>query len=238
MKHILLFTLFVFSFACYSQKNITNQNLFWGRMMFKYSGFNNWGFRQEVEDRVFVSPFRQHHLLIRSHLSKKLDENWSGALGFTYFIQSLPNNPYVKNYTNNIELRPQFELVYKSRIKESKFYFQHRNWFEFRYFQQNDNSFSYGNLRYRYLFDLNYEITQKCKLKVFNEIFLNVGKNIVYNVFDHNRFGFGFDYKFNEKWSTELLYLNWFQQESSGINFYNRNIIRWTVLVNLKKKES
>lgn len=238
MRFKLLLILFALSFSNYAQKNITNQELFWGRMMFRYSGFNHWGFRQEVEDRVFVSPFRQHHLLIRSHVSKKIDENWSAALGFTYFVQSLPNNPYIKNYTNNIELRPQVELVYKCRIKESKFYFQHRNWFEFRYFQQNDNSFKYGNLRYRYLFEMNYEISEKWKLKVFDEIFLNVGKNIVYNVFDHNRIGLGFDYKFNEKLSTELLYLNWFQQESNGVNFYNRDIIRGTVFINLKKSKS
>lgn len=237
MKYKSLLLFIVVSFSIYSQKKITNQELFWGRVMLKYSGFNHWNFRQEIEDRVFVTPFRHHHLLIRSHVSKKFDENWSTAIGFTYFIQSLPNNPYIKNYTNNIELRPQFEFVYTSRIKESNFYFQHRNWFEFRYFQQNDKTYKYENLRYRYLFELKYEISDKWKLKTCNEIFLNVGKNIVYNVFDHNRFGFGFDYKFNEKWRTELLYLNWFQQDSSGIDFYNRNIIRWTIFWLLKKKE-
>ncbi len=220
----------------FSQKNITNQQLFWGRYAFKYTWNKGWNLRQEIEERAYLNPWRQHQLLIRSHFGKKIDDNWSSAIGFTYFVQSLPHNPFVKDYTNQVELRPQFEIAYKNKSFNDKLQFQHRNWFEFRIFEQTNNQFKYGNLRYRYLFELSYEVLPKLNVKAFDEIFLNIGKSIIYNVFDHNRYGFGFNYQFNTKWSSELLYFNWFQQQANGTDFYSRDILRLTIFHELKKK--
>ena len=78
---------------------------------------------------------------------------------------------------------------------------------------------------------------EKLILKIKDEVMFNFGKNIVKNVFDQNRIYIGLNYPMNKNLAFEAGYLNWFQQRPSGTDFYNRDIIRFSVFhtINLKK---
>jgi hypothetical protein len=74
---------------------------------------------------------------------------------------------------------------------------------------------------------------------IANEVFLNFGDNIVYNTFDQNRLFVGFGYQFTPHLNAQLGYLNVYQQESSGNNYFSTHAIRFFVFhsIDLRKKE-
>ncbi len=47
------------------------------------------------------------------------------------------------------------------------------------------------------------------------------------------------NYKLNKSYAVELGYMNWFQQQKSGIDFYNRDILRLSIFhsIDLKKEK-
>ena len=239
MKHfekLILLILIGNSLFIYSQKKITTQSLFWNRYYLKLRINEQWALGQEIEERAYWFPWRQHQFLLRTHLEKNLGNNWNTALGFTYFIQTLPHNPTIKNTENNTELRPQIEFGYKQNIT-NKLSLHHRYWSEFRFIEQSNHQIEYQNNRSRYKIEFRYKPTNKLTLKAFEEIFLNFGHNIVHNSFDQNRYGLSFQYMPYKNFGFEIGYLNWFQERSSGVDYFNRHIIRCTVHhnINLKK---
>ena len=229
----LLFSLY--STNIIAQKNVDTQHLLWTRYYLKLKINDNYQIWQELEERAYWFPWRQHQFVARTHLERTLGKGWNAGIGFTYFLQSLPQDPEIKEFTNQTELRPQLELSYQQKISE-KFTVDHRYWTEFRFFEQSNNSFTYGNIRIRYKLELGYAPIKQLTLKTFDEIFINVGGKIVQNVFDQNRCGASVQYMPIENLGLELGYFNWFQQRKSGMDFYSRNITRFTIHHTLKFK--
>ena len=62
---------------------------------------------------------------------------------------------------------------------------------------------------------------------------VNLGKEIVYNSFDQNRFFTGFNYFFNRQTYLQFGYLNVFQQQTSGNKYRVINAARILVFHNL-----
>lgn len=81
---------------------------------------------------------------------------------------------------------------------------------------------------------LKYQINSRWAISASEEIHINVGKDIVRNVFDQNRLTASLSYKINPKISLDAGYLYWFQQSSSGDDFFSRNIIFFSLKQNLK----
>ncbi len=233
---ILVLILTLTSTTLVAQKNIETQQLLWVRYSLKLKLNDNYQIRQEIEERTYWFPWRQHQFVSRTHLERKLGKGWNTGAGFTYFIQSLPHDPTATNYTNQLELRPQLEMANKQTVSE-KISLHHRYWSEFRFFEQPDGSLEYGNTRLRYKLELSYSPIPQLTLRAFDEIHINIGRKIDQNVFDQNRYGTSIQYKPLENLGLELGYFNWFQQRKSGIDFYNRHIIRFTLhqSINLKK---
>ena len=67
---------------------------------------------------------------------------------------------------------------------------------------------------------------------------INGGEKVVKNTFDQNRIYVAILYGINKNIALELGYLNSFQQRSSGIDYFNRDIIRLSFYhkINLSKK--
>lgn len=230
-----IFFIYVFSTTAIAQKKITKQHLLWTRYSLKLKISNNYQIRQELEERTYWFPWRQHQFVSRTFAKRKLGKGWNTGVGFTYFIQSLPHDPEIKNFNNRTELRPQLEITYKQQLSE-KIILHHRYWSEFRFFEQPNHSFKFGNNRTRYKFEMRYFPSKDLTLKAFEEIHINIGKNIVNNVFDQNRYGTSIQYIPFKNLGFELGYLNWFQQRKSGTEYYNRQIVRLTIhhIINLK----
>jgi hypothetical protein len=71
------------------------------------------------------------------------------------------------------------------------------------------------------------EITPKTPFAaVMNEVFLNFGDNITYNTFDQNRLFAGVGYQFTSHLNAQLGYMNVYQQEASGNNYFSTHAIR------------
>jgi hypothetical protein len=61
---------------------------------------------------------------------------------------------------------------------------------------------------------------------IMNEVFLNFGKNVINNTFDQNRFFAGIGYQFTPHLNAQLGYMNVWQQDASGNNYFNTHAIR------------
>jgi hypothetical protein len=103
------------------------------------------------------------------------------------------------------------------------------------------------NFRVRYNFSFFLPLKEKeMKAKtpfaaIMNEVFLNFGDRIVYNTFDQNRLFAGFGYQFSSHLNAQLGYMNVYQQEASGNNYFSTHAIRFFVFHSLdfrNKEES
>jgi hypothetical protein len=78
------------------------------------------------------------------------------------------------------------------------------------------------------------EITSKTPFAtVTNEIFLNLGDKVIYNTFDQNRFFAGAGYQFTDHSNVQIGYMNIYQQEGSGNNYFSTHVIRLSLLQSL-----
>jgi hypothetical protein len=243
-----LLVLFSSQSLVFAQKEVVTQELIW------YGYFNTivfsdkWSLTSEIQERQFVAPTRQHQFLLRSQASRKLGGGWSGSFGFCYFLQS-PNDPLSKNNLVVPELRPHLELSQKQFLKVVTL--DHRYRFEARFFHNtNDNrteleeGYDFGNFRFRYRITASVPIwtfkdKQSLKIKVSDELHVNLGNKITTNVFDQNRLYTGINADATKNLSLEFGYLNWFQQRTNG-TFYNRHIARFTIYhkIDLSKKKT
>jgi hypothetical protein len=57
---------------------------------------------------------------------------------------------------------------------------------------------------------------------------INAGRNIIKNTFDQNRIYGAFQYGINKNIALELGYLKSFQKRASGVDYFDRDIIRFT----------
>lgn len=186
-----------------------------------------WKVRQEVENRFFWFPERQHQFATRTHLQRNINNRLQVAAGFTYFIQSLPQLSNAELDENRVELRPQVEMAYKL-ISNKKFVFQVRSWTEFRFFEERDDHFVYGNIRQRLRFQISYRLLERLRVTAQQETHLNIGNKTSKQVFNQNRIGASVRYDFNSSYGVEVAYINWFQPILRNDDIYNRNIVRFT----------
>ena len=95
------------------------------------------------------------------------------------------------------------------------------------------------NFRARYNFSFfiplkGREIVAKTPFAILiNEVFLNFGGKVVYNTFDQNRLFAGFGYQFSPHLNAQLGYMNVYQQEASGANYFSTHAIRLFVFHSL-----
>jgi len=227
-----------------NSKQITKQELVWLRYTAQFRFNENWQLRTELEERAYLDPWRQHQILFRNQVERKLHNGWSAALGFTWFEQTLPHDPKEIDSYKRLELRPQQGLLFKQNFS-TRLHLTHRYWFEERFFQRLENrspsgGYEFGRLRFRYLLQCSFDIIPmeslkgKMTLNVFDEIMLNVGGKIVHNTFDQNRIGMALRYGLTDSFALEGSYFNWFQQRSSGTEYFNRNIWRLTLVHQIK----
>ena len=239
------FLIFIFfSTFLFGQKNVENQQLLWYGYYNKLQINQNWVLKSEVQERHFYQPLVQHQLVFRTNLDRRILDDINVSLGFVVFLQS-PNDPESESTLMVPELRTDFGFNAKKKYK----YFNVNQRFkvEARFFHQTENNelvggYQFSNFRMRYQLGLDIPLikkqdAEKLILKIKDEVMFNFGKNIVKNVFDQNRIYIGLNYLMNKNLAFEAGYLNWFQQRPSGTDFYNRDIIRFSVFhtINLKK---
>lgn len=239
---IILFYLGLASTALNAQtKQITHESLYWIRYYNQIAFGNKWTWHNEIDERRFFKNNEHFHIIIHSRLHYKLAPKVEIAGGFTYSLQKTKN----VNLTSALEipeLRPTQEIIYSNPISK-RWNLQHKLRIDERFFRKNDGkSLTDGydfNFRFRYrlqaAFRINKEELEKpTTLKLADEIMFNAGKRIVYNTFDQNRMYAGVEQSLSQSLSVELGYMYVYQQRPAGYQFFERDIIRLTILQKIK----
>lgn len=244
MKKLILVVILIIPEFLLAQKKIENQQLIWYGYYNALKFNENWSLNSEIQERQFYNPTAQHQLVFRSNLERKVFADWKASVGMTLFLQN-PNTPISESNLTVPELRPN--VGFSNKQKLSFVTINHRYKAEARFFHDVENNrlvggYRFSNFRLRYQLGLDFPIwkkegNEKLLLKIKDEIMFNVGHKIVKNAFDQNRIYLAVNYKLNKSYAVELGYMNWFQQQKSGIDFYNRDILRLSIFHNIDFKK-
>ncbi|MCC9166309.1 DUF2490 domain-containing protein [Pontibacter harenae] len=236
---LLLFGLLPFGVLAQSPRNVTHQNLQWVRYNNQLTINEKWAVHSEVDNRMFLSPFKEHHLVTRSNVRYSLSKGVEIGAGITYALQH-PQDPNSASDLVVPELRPQQDLTLKQDLGKLKL--NHRYQLEERFIRKSTgDELEPGyrfNFRARYRLQLEVSLwkggEKELKAIAFDEVMLNFGKQVQQNVFDQNRIYGGLRWSTSPRLAMELGYMKWYQQRPNGTDFYNRNIYRLSIFHKLK----
>lgn len=240
---ILLIFLSSFILNAQTEKNVDHQSLIWTRYYNQLTISKKWAIHTEFDNRSFTNPVKHNLYVARIQGRYKLNEQFETGAGFAYFLVSTQDPNIDLNYELP-EYRAQQDISWKQNINKIKilqrFQIEER-------FIQNANKLEMLSgttfyWRFRYRIQGTYEIWKKDNLSfkaiIYDELMVNAGEKIIKNTFDQNRIYGAMQVDINKNTTLELGYLNSFQQRSNGIDYFNRDIIRFSFYqkINLCKK--
>lgn len=168
----------------------------------------------------YVKGFTQS--IVEGGLNYHLSEVAKLSLAYAY-VTNYPDNP---DNVSIPERRPWQQFQINTTHGKNSI----MQWFRleerFRQKAKNDSMLAKGyNFNYRFRYNLFYDVPLGNKFKntsffVNNELYLNFGKQVVYNYFDQNHLNIGIKYKFKSD-NIQVSYQHLFQQLASG-NTYKR----------------
>lgn len=227
-----------------TEKNVDHQSLLWTRYYNLLTINNKWSFHTEFDNRIFINPVEENSYAIRLQGRYKINPEIEIGAGFAYFSVTT-QDPEIKYDFNVPEYRGQQDILWKKDF--NKFTLLQRFQVEERFFHNsNKDGLLPGTTFYwRFRFRIQGEYpfwkkgSQYLKAIVYDELMFNGGENVVKNTFDQNRIYAALHYSINKNIALELGYLNSFQQRASGVDYFNRDIIRFTLFhkINLQKKK-
>jgi hypothetical protein len=232
--------------SSYGQRQNVSQNLFWMRYANTTALKNpKLSVQFESEGRRFFETKERHHFIMHSRLHYRVTPQFNVAGGITYSRQS-SQFPFREDNLVVPEIRLVQEANYNIPVSR-RFSIQQRLRIDNRFIRRNNGrellEGHYFNFRFRFRLQgsilLNKDLTKNATLlKISNEVMLNSGSRIVYNIFDQNRIYVGVEKRFSRALSGEIGYLHWYQQTAAGSVFFNRNIMRTTLFHNIKPKKA
>jgi hypothetical protein len=244
MKFIQTLFLFLTCSFLYAQteKNVDHQSLLWTRYYNQLIINNKWSLHSEFDNRIFLNPVEQNLYEFRVQGRYKINKDFELGAGFAYFSVA-SQVPEITTDFNLPEYRGQQDISWKQDI--GKITLTQRFQVEERFFHNaNKDGLVPGTTffwRFRYRIQGEYSFwkkeTQFLKAILSDELMINGGKNVVNNTFDQNRIYAALHYGINKNIALELGYLNSFQQRASGVDYFDRDIIRFTFFHKIKLKE-
>lgn len=242
IKNSLLFFFFIASnYVLFAQaeKNVDHQSLLWTRYYNALELSEKWSIHSEFDNRIFTDPTVQNLFVARVQGRYKISSPIEAGSGFAYFSVNT-QDPNVETAFNKPEYRLQQDVTMKQDL--GKINLSHRYQIEERFFQNSDKegltSGTTFAMRFRYKIQGEYAFwkNEKHYLKTIlaDEIMINAGSEIVNNTFDQNRIYGALRYGINESFAVEAGYMNSFQQRASGVDYYDRNIIRLSLYHKIK----
>jgi hypothetical protein len=240
------YTLLLFlacNFLCaQTEKNITQQSLLWTRYYNLLTISDKWSLHSEFDNRIFISTIKENLFMFRVNGRYKINKNTEIGSGFSYFSVTT-QEPEINFDFNTPEYRGQQDITWKKELGNSTI--NQRFQIEERFFHNaNKQSLLPGttyNWRFRYRFQADFNCWKKkdqyLKTIVYDEIMINAGRNIINNTFDQNRIYAAFQYGINKSMALELGYLKSYQKRASGVDYFDRDIIRFTFFhkINIQK---
>jgi hypothetical protein len=229
----IVFALFILSSStALSQRVVNHQSLYWIRYQNQLSFSPKIYWNNEIDNRRFFYPDVQNQFIFHSHLHFK-KERWDFGAGLTlsWAFAQKPENGF-----NNVitEIRPVGEVSYELPL--GKVSMQNRFRVDSRFLEEDGEknvfkeSVFVWRFRYRIQFKLpiimNEENTPLVTLRVADEIMFNH----IRNTFDQHRIYASADFFLTKKLSLEAGYIYIYQQRFGGEEFFQRNVLRFSVL--------
>ncbi|MFV5703814.1 DUF2490 domain-containing protein [Flavobacterium sp. XS2P12] len=244
MKLTKILFLFLVSFISQAQteKNIDHQSILWTRYNNQLLLNEKWSLHTEFDNRVFLKPVKENLYVIRIQGRYKINEHLEAGIGFTHFSVTT-QEPEVSYTFKTPEYRAQQDITWKLNV--SKVTLIQRFQAEERFIHNaNKESLLPGTTfswRFRYRLQADYIFWKKenqyLKTILSDEIMFNAGKTILKNTFDQNRIYAAVQYGINKNIALELGYLNSFQRRANGIDYFNRDIIRFSIFHKIKVRK-
>ncbi|MFH6970626.1 DUF2490 domain-containing protein [Flavobacterium petrolei] len=237
---VILFSLL--SVLCQAQtedKNIDHQSILWTRYYNQLLLTEKWSLHSEFDNRLFLKPVQENLYVVRIQGRYKINDHLETGAGFAYFSVDT-QVPEINPDYNTPEYRGQQDLTWK--LNANKVTLIQRFQVEERFIHNSNKdellpgTTFFWRFRYRLQGDYTFWKKEKQLLKAVlsDEIMFNFGKKIIKNTFDQNRIYAAIHYGLNSHLAFELGYLNSFQRRSNGIDFFNRDIIRFSIFHKIK----
>lgn len=185
-------------------------------------------------NEMFKNPSQ---FIVRTGFGYQLNTNMKASIGFAHL------GFYTSEKLNKVEYRPYQEFAISN--KYNKIGILHRFRIEERFFQNvldgNIQTAGNFNFRFRYLFMLNLKIMKLSStnpdrvlsMNLGDEIFINAGKEIVYNVFDQNRILIGPAIEFTKNFTIAITYNSQYAAYNSSNNYNHTDVIWLGIKQNL-----
>lgn len=206
---------------------------------------NHWGSWLDFHVRTkeeFTTNFSQS--ILRMGLTYYFTDNIRFTAGYAYVSHYPADNHKLITQT---EHRPWQQFQWNNRYSRLRTVQALRLEERYRREIANDSALAEGyqfNYRFRYNVLLNVPLGNKpfttgsFSFVVNDEVHINFGKQVVYNLFDQNRLFLGFAYHTNEHDNFQFGYMNLFQQLAAGNKYKNIHAIRlfYAHVLNLRGK--
>lgn len=235
LKYLFFFTAAVFAFsgsnAQAPEKHIDSREQLWLGYFNQTRLSNKWGVWLDVHYRMtdnFVD--RPFQFLFRPALTYFVKDNIRINAGYAFVVHM----PAEGMSTTRYEHRPWQQVWWSQKypgLATLQWLRLEQRFNEKVVADEQQDGYNY-NFRVRYNFSFFIPLKGKEIVAhtpfaaIIDEVFLNFGDRIVYNTFDQNRFFAGFGYQFTSHLNAQLGYMNVYQQEGSGNNYYSTHAIR------------
>lgn len=231
---IIFFFLAGFVSRAQTDRTIDHQNILWTRYYNQLQLNEKWSLHTEFDNRFFFKPAQENLFVIRIQGRYKINNHLETGAGFAYFSVDT-QVPEINNDFNIPEYRGQQDITWKLNVK--KVMLSQRFQAEERFIHNaNKEALLPGTTffwRFRYRLQGDYVFWKKenryLKTIISDEIMFNAGRKIIKNTFDQNRIYAAIQYGINKNIALELGYLNSFQRRANGIDYLNRDIIRFSI---------
>jgi hypothetical protein len=239
LSFLLLFASVSMLFAAGETQTIAKQPMLWTRVVNTLVIDSHWYVYSELDNRVFLDPVKESQALARVMgryvINKNVEVGAGVVASFNY-----PGDPKAAVLLMTPEYRACADISFRQYFGK-RLTLIHRNVIENRFIHNATSKELQDGYRYafRYRYRLHADIllwkkeNQSLKFILSDEIMLQAGKGIVYNVFDQNRAYAALNYEPLRWLGFEAGYLNLFQQRSTGKDFYNRHIFRFSVFTKI-----
>jgi hypothetical protein len=224
---------FILSFSpALSQRLVNHQSLYWLRYQNQLILSPKLYWVNEIDNRRFFNPNVENQFIFHTRLHFQ-NARWNFASGLT-LSWIFAQKPEV-GYTHSVmEIRPVVEASYELPI--GKIFLQNRLRLDNRFFEEDQEKSIFKEsmyvLRFRYRAQVRIplkadaENLPRITLRMAYEIMLNHTKN----TFDQNRIYITSDFYVSKNFNLEAGYVYIFQQRFGYDEFFERHVIRFSVL--------
>jgi len=229
-KPTIFFIAVILTVHAHAQESF-DQYLYWLRYQNQLIFNSNWYLNTDFDNRRFFDPDVENQFIIHTRIHyKKGPWDFGGGLTFSWAYAARPENGY-KNPV--MEFRPVVEANHEIPFK--KFSIHNRLRIDNRFFEIPgesllDSSYYVMRFRYRLMFRMplkfNEDKVPVITFRVADEIMLNTKEN----TFDQNRVNITSEFYVTRNFTLELGYIYIYQQRYGTDDFFNRNVLRFSVI--------